>query len=235
MDPLLLSLPAAFGLAAASGLNASVPLLLVSLAARLGLLHLVHPYDALASDVAFYGLLVLATGEFLVDKVPVLDSVGHTVGLPLATTSGAILFASQTGTVDRVDPGLQVLLSLGAGGGTAAVVHVARASMRPVLNLGLLGPVASVLEDAGAVALVVAVLTMAVLLPVLVVGASVGLLWLWQRRRARQEALAMGSWHRWSGHPVEGAWPAGQQGGPGGPPGYAWPAPTGRRTPPPTG
>src|SRR5438105_2158580 len=52
MDPLLLSLPAAFGLAAASGLNASLPLLLVSLAARIGLLHLAHPYDAIASDVA---------------------------------------------------------------------------------------------------------------------------------------------------------------------------------------
>src|SRR5579859_2147040 len=141
MDPLLVSLPAAFGLAAASGLNASLPLLLVSLAARVGLIHLAHPYDALASDVAFYGLLVIASGEFLVDKVPALDSVAHVLGLPLAATSGAILFAVQTGTVDRVDPGLQVLLSLAVGGGTATTVHLARATVRPALNLGLLGPV----------------------------------------------------------------------------------------------
>src|SRR5262249_53118949 len=135
MDPLLLSLPAAFGLAAASGLNASLPLLLVSLAARTGLLHLAHPYDALGSDVAFYGLLVIATGEFLADKVPGLDSVVQVVGAPLVAASGAIVFASQIGAVDRVDPGLQVLLSLGAGAMTATTVHLVRASARPVLNL----------------------------------------------------------------------------------------------------
>lgn len=232
MDPVLLSLPAAFGLAAASGLNASLPLMLVSLAARMGLLHLVHPFDALASDVAFYGLLVIATGEFLVDKVPVLDSVGHTLGLPLAATSGAIVFASQTGAVDRIDPGLQVLLSVGAGGGTATVVHLARASVRPVLNLGLLGPVASLLEDSVAVVLVVTALMMAVLLPVIIVGTSLAVLWLWQRRRARATALATTSWQTPSAYPMHTAWPAGHYGPPAGPQGYMPPAPIRRRTPP---
>jgi hypothetical protein len=57
MDPRLLALPAAFGLAGASGLNASLPLLIVSLLARAGLVHLAPPFDALQSDVAFYGIL----------------------------------------------------------------------------------------------------------------------------------------------------------------------------------
>ncbi|TMF51962.1 MAG: DUF4126 domain-containing protein, partial [Chloroflexi bacterium] len=96
MNPALLTLPAAFGLAGASGLNATLPLLIVSLLARLGLVHLASPYDALASDIAFYGLIVLAVVEFAIDKIPALDSVGHAVMLPVAAASGAILFASQT-------------------------------------------------------------------------------------------------------------------------------------------
>jgi len=84
VSPTLLALPAAFGLAGASGLNASLPLLIVSVLARLGLIHLASPYDALASDVAFYGLIALAIVEFAIDKIPVLDSIGHAVMLPVA-------------------------------------------------------------------------------------------------------------------------------------------------------
>jgi hypothetical protein len=209
MDPLLLSLPAAFGLATASGLNASLPLLLVSLAARMGLLHLAHPYDALGSDVAFYGLLAIASGEFLVDKVPALDSVAHVIGVPLAATSGAIVFASQTGTIDRVDPGLQVLLSLAAGGGTATTVHLVRASVRPALNLGLLGPVASLVEDALAVALVAGALVLGVLLPVVVVMASILLARAWRRRGDRRKALRWAAWYQQNGYASAPRW--GQQ------------------------
>jgi hypothetical protein len=204
MDPLLLSLPAAFGLAAASGLNASLPLLLVSVAARAGLLHLAHPYDALGSDVAFYGLLAIAAGEFLVDKVPALDSVTHVLGAPLVAASGAIVFASQTGTIDRVDPGLQVLLSLGAGAGTATTVHLVRASARPVLNLGLLGPVASLLEDVTSVALVAAALLAAALLPVVIALAALLVVGLRRRRRRarREEELRLAAWTQWAGAAV---------------------------------
>ena len=99
MNPALLQLPAAFGLAGASGLNATLPLLIVSLLARMGLIQLASPFDALESDIAFYGLLVLAVIEFAMDKVPALDSVGHAVMLPVAAAAGAILFASQTGTI----------------------------------------------------------------------------------------------------------------------------------------
>src|SRR5436190_11668085 len=135
-----MALPAAFGLAGASGLNASLPLLIVSLLARVGLIHLAPPYDALASDVAFYGLIALAVVEFAVDKVPALDSVGHAVMLPVAAAAGAILFASQTGAVDSMDSGLGVLVSLLAGGTISGAVHVARATIRPLVNLGSIGP-----------------------------------------------------------------------------------------------
>ncbi|HEY3117566.1 MAG TPA: DUF4126 domain-containing protein [Chloroflexota bacterium] len=184
MNPALLQLPAAFGLAGATGLNATLPLLIVSLLARLGLIHLAQPYDALASDIAFYGLVVLAVVEFAVDKVPALDSVGHAVMLPVSAAAGAILFASQTGTVTSMDPGLAVLVSLLAGGAISATVHVVRAGVRPVINIAFLGPPASILEDVASAALSFAALLMPILVPLLlgllVLGAAV----LWDRRKA---------------------------------------------------
>jgi len=196
MDPRLLAVPAAFGLAGASGLNASLPLLIVSLLARAGLIQLSPPFDALQSDVAFYGILLVAVVEFAMDKVPALDSAAHFVMAPLAATSGAIVFASQAGTIRQIDPGLTVVLSLLVGGGTATVVHVARATARPVANVVLMGPVLSVLEDATAAAFSVAALLAPVLLPVVVGGAAFAAWALWRRRsRRRAEAVALQQRH----------------------------------------
>jgi hypothetical protein len=188
VNPALMGLPAAFGLAGATGLNASLPLLIVSLLARLGLIHLAPPYDALASDVAFWGLLILAIAEFAIDKVPALDSVGHAVMLPVAVTAGAILFASQTGAVTSMDPGVSVIISLLAGGAVSGAVHLTRAAVRPVANLALLGPPISVLEDAGSAALTLAAALVPIVVPFLLALLVLVALLLWERRRATRPA-----------------------------------------------
>jgi len=189
VNPAVLALPAAFGLAGATGLNATLPLLIVSLLARLGLVHLASPYDALASDVAFWGLVVLAVIEFAVDKVPALDSVGHAVMLPLAAAAGAILFASQTGTIDSMDSGVGVLVSLLAGGGISGAVHVARAAVRPVVNLGsfgFIGPPLSIVEDATSAVLSLAAMLAPIVVPFLLLLLVLAAIVLWERRRVRR-------------------------------------------------
>lgn len=191
MIPAPVHLLAAFGLAGATGLNATLPLLIVSLLARLGLIHLAPPYDALASDIAFWGLAALAVVEFAVDKVPALDSVGHAAMLPVSAAAGAILFASQTGTVTSMDPGLAVLVSLLAGGAISSTVHVVRAGVRPVINLAFLGPPASLVEDAASATLSFAALLMPILVPLLLGLLVLGAVLLWQRRRGiRQPVLS---------------------------------------------
>ena len=180
----LLQLPAAFGLAGATGLNATLPLFIVSLLARLGLIHLAPPYDALETDIAFWGLLVLALVEFAIDKVPALDSVGHAVMLPVAATAGAILFASQTGTVTSMDPGLSVIVSLLAGGAISGTVHLTRSAVRPVANLALLGPPMSLLEDASSAALTLAAALVPIVVPFLLALLVLAAVLLWERRRA---------------------------------------------------
>lgn len=189
MNPALLGLPAAFGLAGASGLNASLPLLIVSLLARIGLIHLASPFDALESDVAFYGLIVLAVVEFGMDKIPIVDSVGHAVMLPVAAAAGAILFASQTGAVSSVHPGLVVLASVLVGGSVAGIVHVVRSGIRPVANGVLLGPPLSLLEDISSATLAAAAVLAPFALPVVVALIVAGVILLVHRRR-RTAALS---------------------------------------------
>jgi hypothetical protein len=183
VNPALLSVPAAFGLAGASGLNASLPLLIVSVLARVGLIHLSSPYDALQSDVAFYGLIVLAVVEFGMDKIPILDSIGHVVMTPVAAASGAILFASQTGTVSAADPGLMVLASLLVGGSISTAIHITRSTARPFANLAVLGPPLSLLEDAASAGLSFAALLAPFAVPVVAVLIVVVAVLVVQRRR----------------------------------------------------
>ena len=190
MNPALLQLPAAFGLAGATGLNASLPLLIVSLLARLGLVHLAPPFDALASDVAFYGLIALSIVEFAMDKVPALDSVGHAVMAPVAAAAGAILFASQTGAVSSVHPGLVVIASLLVGAGVSTAVHVTRAGIRPVANVALLGPPLSLLEDVSSAALSLAALLAPFAVPVLLALLILGAVMVRQRRRAGRAQIS---------------------------------------------
>jgi hypothetical protein len=189
VNPALLQLPAAFGLAGATGLNATLPLLIVSLLARVGLIHLAPPYDALASDIAFWGLLVLAVVEFAIDKVPALDSIGHAVMLPVAAASGAILFASQTGAVSSMHPGLAVIVSLLAGGAISATVHAARAGVRPIANLAVLGPPLSLLEDLSATVLSLAALLVPIVVPFLLALLILGAAVLREKHRAARQSI----------------------------------------------
>lgn len=170
MDPLLLGTASAFGLAAAAGLNTTLPLLILGLAARFGLLTLVAPYDALGSDIALVGLAIVAAGEIAADKIPGADSVVQILQGPLTLGAGAILFASQNSLIQDVSPGLAILVGLFTAGG----VHTVRAMIRPLVNLGTMGfggPVASTLEDISAALVTV----LAILAPILAVLALVSL------------------------------------------------------------
>jgi len=181
MDPLLLGTASAFGLAAASGLNATLPLLIVGMLARIGLLTLAAPFDALASDIALGGLAVLAVGEIAADKIPGADSVVQVIQTPLTLGAGAILFASQNSMIESLSPGLAILVGLLTAGG----IHTLRALARPVINvatMGVGGPVASIVEDIGAVGLTL----LALLAPILAVVGLVVLVALGGRLAARR-------------------------------------------------
>jgi hypothetical protein len=198
MDPQLLGIASAFGLSTAAGLNTTLPLLLVGLLHRGGALALAAPFDALGSDIALAGLLVLALLEFGADKLPGLDTVAHALQWPLTLTAGAILFASQQSVITDVSPGLAVLV----GVLTAGAVHAVRAAVRPALTAGTLGlanPVASLAEDVLAGGLVVLAALAPVLVPLVAVALVVGAVLLARR---------VGGWLPSRRHQLRGPRPA---------------------------
>ncbi len=192
MDPALLGTASAFGLAASAGLNTTLPLFIVGLLGRLGLLTLADPFSALSSDVALAGLLLLALVEVLGDKVPGVDSAIQAAQWPLAAAAGVILFASQTSVISWVSPELTILVGLLTAGG----VHAARTAARPAitgLTFGFGNPVVSAMEDLTALVLVVTALIspfLALMLVVMVV-AGLGLLATWSVHTGARASRAL--------------------------------------------
>jgi len=154
----------ATGLAASAGLNAYLPLLVVSLLARFtGLVRLNEPWNFLTSGWAIGLLAVLLLVEMAADKIPGIDTLNdgiQTVWRPLA---GAILFAAGSGMAGELHP----VVASGAGLLVAGGVHAAKTLARPGITLltgGTGNWVVSILEDL--LSLVLAV--MAILVPLLV-------------------------------------------------------------------
>lgn len=176
-----LALLAGVALAAACGLRAFLPLLVLGVAARLGLLALHGSSSWLAGDLALVALGVATVLEILGDKIPVvdhaLDAVG-TVVRPVAAWIGAYALLSAWPT----PWGQLAAVVLGT---SALVVHGLKAKVRlgsTAVTLGSANPLLSLVEDA--LSLLGAVC--AVLAPIAVVFALVPLVWFLTRRRARR-------------------------------------------------
>ena len=114
----VLNLFQAFGLSAASGLNAYVPLLVVGLLARFtNLIHLHGPYDVLTHPLVLAALAALAALDFVGDKVPGVDHVLHLLGLVVHPAAGALLFLAANSDTATVNPVLAAVCGLALAGG----------------------------------------------------------------------------------------------------------------------
>src|SRR5215213_9567225 len=87
----------AVSVAAAAGLNAPLPLLLLGLLDRwTGVVELGAPWDALAEPTWIAVLVALTVLDFVGDKVPAVDHGLHALGLVAAPLAGA--FAAMAGS-----------------------------------------------------------------------------------------------------------------------------------------
>lgn len=132
----------------ASGVNAYLAVLVLGLAGKYG--HIAAIPRVLESPVVLVAAAVLYTGQFVVGKVPVLDSVWdivHTVVRPVVAGAIGTVVAHQAHASTAATIGAAVL-----GGGSALASHTVKtgtrlgvnASPEPVSNI-----VASLLEDLG--------------------------------------------------------------------------------------
>ena len=187
----LTSICAAFGLSAAAGLNAWLPLFAGALLTRLDAVDLAQPFDDLTGTGTLVLLALLTVADFVGDKIPAVDHVLHTIGTVVAPVSGAVLFTGQTGVEDDLPTLVAALL----GAGTAESIHAGRAAIRPLSTVGTGGignPVLSLLEDAGSALLTIAAFVVPVLALLLVVALAVAIVLAWRRARRRRLAR-MGS------------------------------------------
>ena len=185
----LASVCAAFGLSAASGLNAWLPLFTGALLNRLDVVDLAAPFDDLSGTGWIVVLGVLTAADFIGDKIPAVDHVLHGVGTVVAPVSGAALFAGQTG----METDIPTLVAVLAGGATAEAVHTGRAAVRPASTAttgGVGNPFLSLIEDAGSALLTLAAFVVPVLAALFVIVLLVAIVLLWRRlRRPRGPAL----------------------------------------------
>ncbi|NKX56447.1 DUF4126 domain-containing protein [Arthrobacter mobilis] len=184
------------GLSAAAGLNAYIPMLLLGLLDRYTSLVQLPPEWAWLSNgwvLAIIGALLVL--EIVADKVPVIDSVNDWLQTVVSPAAGGIVFGSGVSpeTVRVSDPdaffGSNQWIPVAIEIGIALAVHLAKMSVRPVLNAttaGTAAPVVSTAEDAASIGLSFA----AVMLPVLVlVVLAVAMVVLWRvYRRARRRS-----------------------------------------------
>jgi uncharacterized membrane protein len=191
------------GLAAAAGLNAYIPLLVMGLAARFDWIGLPSGWTWLSNEWVLVIIGLLLVVEVVADKVPAVDSVNDWIQTVVRPASGGIVFAGGIGTetVAVEDPGS--FFSSGAGVPIvigivlALVVHLAKMAVRPIANLGTAGvaaPVLSTAEDGASLLMVVFALVAPILvligLVLMVLGFVLLVRAMRRRRQARAAALA---------------------------------------------
>jgi hypothetical protein len=160
----IINVLSAFGLSGSAGLNAYLPLLVVSLAARFtNVITLKAPWDVLESWWVIGVLAVLLIIEFFADKAPAVNHLNDAIQTFVRPTAGAIVFAASTGVAD-LHPVLAVILGLLVAGSVHAAKSVVFRPAVTATTAGVANPVVSLVEDI--TALIVSVL--AVVLPVLI-------------------------------------------------------------------
>ena len=188
----ILSVLVGVALSATCGFRVFVPLLAVNIGTRAKdadgqpLIELAPGFDWLSSDIAMMVFLVATIFEIGGYYIPWIDNLLDSVASPAAIVAGTLITAS---FITGMDPWLQWLLGLIAGGSAAAAVQattvVARASSS-VTTGGLGNPVVSSVETTGAFlgsALSILAAPFAIGIFVLLLGSGV---WIWFRRRNRK-------------------------------------------------
>ena len=183
-------------LSATCGFRVFVPLLAVNIGTRAldadgqPRIELAGGFDWLSSDIALIVFLVATLFEIGGYYIPWIDNLLDTIASPASIVAGTVITAS---FVTGMDPWLQWLLGVIAGGGAAGAVQattvVARAGST-VTTGGLGNPIVASVETSGAflgAALSIVAVKFAIVVFVLLLGSGV---WIWWRRRRHELAEA---------------------------------------------
>lgn len=188
------------GLAAAAGLNAYIPLLVVGLSSRfLDWIELPPAWAWLQNEWVLVILGVLLVIEIVADKIPVVDTVNDWLQTIVRPTAGGILFGTGTAseTVAVTDPASffasNQWVPIAIGVVLSLLVHTGKTLARPAANAmtaGLAAPALSAAEDVSSVVLSVLALLFPVLVVLALAGVVVGLVAAIRRARRKKRERA---------------------------------------------
>jgi len=187
----------AMGLAAAAGLNAYIPFLLIALVTRYtDLITMPAAYQWIESWWAIGIGTVLLLVEVVLDKIPAIDSINDAIQTFIRPTMAGLLSAATTSAAALDESTWSTehpWVNIAIGVVVAGLVHTGKATARPVINTATIGigaPVVSTVEDGTSLGLSL----VAVFLPALVLIAlallAAPMVWVWRRRRLRRRATA---------------------------------------------
>jgi hypothetical protein len=168
------SIALGIGLAAATGFRVFLPLLVASVAAYVGHLHLSDNFAWLGSVPALITLGVAAVAEVSAYYIPVIDNMLDAITTPAALVAGVLVSAA---VITDVPPLVKWATAIIAGGGAAGLMQGATTLLRAkstAMTGGLGNPVIATAESGGS--LVIAGL--ALMAPLLALGVVLIIGWL---------------------------------------------------------
>ncbi len=150
MGETILSFLLGIGLSAAVGFRVFVPMLIVSLASMVGIIHLAPGFEWLGTPVAALVFAVATLVELLGFLVPWISNALDGLATPAATIAGVIMMAA---VLTDMHPVARWALAIIAGGGVALTVQGATVVTRAVAagaTGGVANPIVAILEAIGA-------------------------------------------------------------------------------------
>lgn len=158
----LLAIALGVSLAAAAGLRIFLPLLVVALAARAGVLELAPAFDWVGTLPAIATLAAAALVEIAAYYLPGIDNLLDTIAAPLALVAGTVLVVAP---LWDLPPLVKWTIAIVAGGGAAALTQGASSLLRVKSTLAT-GGAGNALVSTGELGGAVLLAVLALLLPV---------------------------------------------------------------------
>ena len=150
---IFLSICLGIGLSAACGFRVFVPLLCLSIGAKLGAFPLTEGFAWVGTTPAITALAVATAAEIAAYYIPWVDNALDSIAVPAASLAGTLAMGS---VLPDVDPFWRWTLAVIAGGGIATSTQVATTKARltsTVATGGLANPVLATIESASSTAL----------------------------------------------------------------------------------
>jgi hypothetical protein len=176
---------AAFGLSASAGLNAYIPLLVVSLLAKFtDLITLSDPWQALESWWVIGVLIVLSVVEFFADKIPAVNHVNDIIQSVIRPAAGAILFAASAKVITDIHPVLSIIAGLLVAGTVHAIKTVVVRPTVTATTAGMGNVPVSIFEDVVSTTVSIFSIVLPVIVGIILIGVSILLIFWVVRRRS---------------------------------------------------